>query len=255
MGKNTWAAWTGDIQTDVYGQFYIDALNSAPMQDRLLFDVFTAQLNGNAVLGALPVNVAADPQNSAAGLAAWSALFSGMVVLTNNNPRPLPNAAAGYTNVIIDPAGVNQASSPLMRLVNSINATRNLFPNKTFTHAGDVLQAPALSEQSPFLTWNDPTGFQQKYGISDELYEWLPQHMMGLVRLGETRYVVYAYGQALQPAPGGEVLGGPFFQMITNYQVVAESAVRAVIRVDPHVTPTGTTYTPVVESYNVLPPN
>jgi hypothetical protein len=40
--------------------------------------------------------------------------------------------------------------------------------------------------------------------------------------------------------------------LVTNYQVVAESAVRAVIRVDgantsqPHA---------VVESYNVLPPN
>jgi hypothetical protein len=76
--------------------------------------------------------------------------------------------------------------------------------------------------------------------------------MMGLVRLGEPRYVVYCYGQALRPAPGGQVLGGPFFQLITNYQVAAESGIRAVIRID-----NATTAHPhaVVESYNVLRPN
>jgi hypothetical protein len=45
------------------------------------------------------------------------------------------------------------------------------------------------------------------------------------------------------------------FKLVTNYQVVAESAVRAVIRVDKHVTATGTNYSTVVESYNPLPPN
>jgi len=73
--------------------------------------------------------------------------------------------------------------------------------------------------------------------------------MMGLVRDGSSRYVLYCYGQALSPAPNGTILG---LGLVTNYQVVAESTVRAVIRVDnantskPHV---------VVESYNVLPPN
>ena len=90
------------------------------------------------------------------------------------------------------------------------------------------------------------------YGISDELYEWLPQQMMGLVRLGEPRFVLYCYGQALSEAPGGEVLSGPLFKLVTNYQVTAESAVRAVIRVDGANTPKPHA---VVESYNVLPPN
>ena len=138
--------------------------------------------------------------------------------------------------------------------ITATRANTNMFPFQSFLHAGDVLQTPALSDSSPFLNRVDPAGLglQMKFGISDELYEWLPQQMMGLVRLGEPRYVIYCYGQALKPAPGGEVLGGPFFQLITNYQVVAESAVRAVIRVDnantskPHA---------VVESYNALPPN
>ena len=84
--------------------------------------------------------------------------------------------------------------------------------------------------------------------------------MLGLLRASSTpRYVVYAYGQTLKPAPGGTVLdGGAFFSLVTNYVVVAESATRSVISIQPVVTNsvTGpvTNYVPRVESYNVLPP-
>ncbi len=271
-GTNTWANWTGNLLWHVnnavgqvftmqgqpfsYSQ-YFDAANSAPVQDRLLFDIFTTRFNDNAVRGTLPVNQT--------HLASWSALFSGMVALFNNPvpPKPslLPASSYTYPYHIINPAGViNRALAysnqpAVWQIVNGpygINATRtniNVFPFQSFTHVGDILQTPALAELSPFL---NRTGSQPLYGISDELYEWLPQQMMGLVRLGEARYVVYCYGQTLKPAPGGEVLGGPFYQLITNYQVTAESVVRAVIRVDnantskPHA---------VVESYNTLPPN
>jgi len=71
------------------------------------------------------------------------------------------------------------------------------------------------------------------------------------VRGTEQRYVLYCFGQALRPAPNGSVSGGAWNGLVTNYQVTAQSVVRAVIRVDnanttqPHA---------VVESYNVLPP-
>ena len=247
IGTNTWANWTGDLQKDYSGR-YFDAVNSAPAGDRLLFDIFTTRFSDNAVRGTLPINQS--------GLAAWSALFSGMVALSNSAPNNV-NAASDltYLNLLINPAGVDVSNSPIWQIINGtngINATRantNLFTSQVFTHLGDLLQTPALTERSPFLDLNTA---QSKYGISDELYEWLPQQMMGLVRLGETRYVLYVYGQALRPAPGGTVLSGPFFQLVTNYSVVAESAVRAVIRVDG-----ANTKTPhaVVESYNVLPPN
>jgi hypothetical protein len=257
VGSNTWAVWTGDIQPDYFGHLY-DAAISAPMQDRLLFDIFTTRFSDNAVRGTLPVNQT--------HLASWSALFSGLVVLTNNSPNPTSIARPTYLTTNINPVGVMDNTQTytnwpaIAQLVNGpygINATRsltNLFPFQSFTHVGDILQTPALTELSPFLNRVDPKnlGLQPKYGISDELYEWLPQQIMGLVRLGEPRFVVYGYGQALRPAPGGTVLSGPFFQLVTNYSVVAESAVRAVIRVDG-----ANTKTPhaVVESYNVLPPN
>jgi len=251
-GSNQWAAWTGDILPDYRSGQAVDGSRSAPVADRLLFDVFTSRFNDNSVRGTLPVN-----QSS---LAAWSALFSGMVVLSNTVPsiNLTYGTPLAYTPLTVNPAGADMLNSPLWQIVNGtngINANRantTNFPFQTYVHAGDVLQAPAISEQSPYLNWNDPRGFEQTLGISDELYEWLPQQMMGLVRASEPRYVLYCFGQTLRPAPNGTVLSGPYFQMVTNYQVTAESVVRAVIRIDG-----ANTSTPhaVIESYNVLPPN
>ena len=84
IGTNTWVQWTGDSQL-TYGQ-YFDAVNTAPVRDRLLFDLFTTAFNDNATRGTLSVNQGAGSSDPAAGLAAWSALFSGVVALSNNVP-------------------------------------------------------------------------------------------------------------------------------------------------------------------------
>ena len=250
-GSRTWANWTGNLALNAfwpYNSQYFDAYNSNPQQDYLLFDIFTTRVNDNAARGTLPVNVGMGQKDGMGrpngGWAAWSALFSGMVALTNSG------GAVAYTNLLINPAGVDVVNSPLWQIVNGpygINATRTntaWFTNQAFTHVGQILATPALSTHSPFLNLSGT--------LNDEEYEWLPQQMMGLVRGTEQRYVLYCWGQALRPAPGGKILGGPFSQMVTNYQVKAESVVRAVVRVDnanttqPHA---------VIESYNVLPPN
>jgi len=94
--------------------------------------------------------------------------------------------------------------------VNGINQTRNNFKNAdgvagTFEHLGDILSVPQFTEQSPFLkavTNGVADAAQQRNGISDEMYEWLPQQTMSLLRGGGSpRYVIYCYGQALKPAP------------------------------------------------------
>ncbi len=93
------------------------------------------------------------------------------------------------------------------------------------------------------------------------MYEWLPQQTLSLLRVtSEPRYVIYSYGQTLKPAPNSVVTGGgtAYFGMVTNYQVVAETATRAVVRLTPVVT-TGaygfqTNYTLKIEQFNVLPP-
>jgi hypothetical protein len=272
IGTNTWAQWTGDTQL-TFNQ-YFDAINSAPVRDRLLFDLFTTAFNDNATRGTLSVN-----QNH---LAAWSALFSGVVALSNNAPDSVRlRVAPQYQNpppsnsvVIIQPAGPAWTNSPLGQLVNGINQTRATFTNAdglvgTFEHMGDILSVPQLTEQLPFLNWND--GLQQTNGISDEMYEWLPQQTMSLLRVsGSPRYVIYCYGQALKPAPNSIYTGGgQFFGMVTNYQVVSEIATRAVVRFGSTVTnvvttnffgnwvsmPMATNNNAVIESFNILPPD
>jgi hypothetical protein len=239
-GFNIWEGWTGD-----YNQF--DAINSAPNQDAELFDVFTAALNDNATRGTLSVN-----QNH---LAAWSALLSGL---------PVPTSTTN-SFTIIDPVGATGTNSPLWQLINyttngypgitSTRANPTYFPFGVFTHEGDIVRVPTFSDHSPFLAGHD-----LNY-ISDEVYEWLPQQTLGLLRLGTPRFVIYGYGQTLKPAPNGVVTSGGanFFGLVTNYQVTAENALRAVVSVHPHVTATSTgfvtNYTTTVESYNPLPPN
>jgi hypothetical protein len=268
LGVKTWINWTGD------GNLF-DMSNSAPVQDRLLFDLFTTAFNDNATRGQLSVNISSN------SLAAWSAVFSGVTVFSNNYPnskanfptrsqKPPPGSltvAPSYASLVINPAGVNVNNSALAQIVAGIDQTRATFTNAdglvgAFEHEGDILAVPQLAEQSPFLNWNNVA--QQTNGISDEMYEWLPQQVMSLVRMSSSpRYVIYSYGQALKPAPNGVYLGttpAGTFGMITNYQVVAEMATRAVVRLETVRTNLNgvITVTPpraVVESFNILPPN
>jgi hypothetical protein len=239
-----WRYWTG------YGDNF-DAEFTAPAWDRLLFDVFTTAINDNATTGQMSVNVDANPTDPAAGLAAWSALFSGIAV-----PASVTNSYA-----VINPAGVAAVASPLWQLVTNINSTRSFYNNANgttggaFQHVGDILAASTLTEQSPFLAAT-PTN-----GVSDALMEWLPQQMMSLLRVSSApRYVIYSYGQTLKPAPGGVVTSSSFFGLVTNYQVVAESATRALVQVNAVLNTNAngtlsTNYNTKIEQFNVLPPD
>ena len=281
-GLYTWQLWSGD-------QNAYDAVNAAPVQDRILFDLFTATPYENATRGQLSINVgAADPDNNLAGLAAWSALLSGVVVLSNNIPNttlgvsraqaqaPITNQFwPGSTALTIQPAGLSGFNSPLGQIVQSINLTRRNFINidsltNVFEHVGDILSVPMLSDASPFLSITDdvPTFLAGNHmaqitnGISDEMYEWLPQQVMSLLTVSgrpqsPPRYVVYCYGQTLKPAANGIVSSGTFFGLCTNYQVMAEFGARAVIRVVNAPTPANPGAQPhaVIEQYNPLPPD
>ncbi|MGO8838897.1 MAG: hypothetical protein ACLQAH_08275 [Limisphaerales bacterium] len=287
-GLNTWYYWA-------YGTINLNSIAAytAPVQDRLLFDLFTTAFNDNATRGTLSVN-----QNH---LAAWSAVFSGVVVLSNNLPdivvgslgsqfyqEPLPGySPPSYSVTNIQPSGSAGLNSALGQLVQGIANTRATFANAdglvgAFEHVGDILAVPQLTDQSPFLKAvtngvNDVA--QQINGISDEMYEWLPQQTMSLLRCSPApRYVIYCYGQTLKPAPDGVYSGGGlFFGMVTNYQVVSEIATRAVVRFNSTLTnilATGpaiftngiwiqswtnsvvvTNNNAVIEQFNLLPPD
>jgi hypothetical protein len=214
-GPNTWQVWSGNV-----GNLF-DATNAAPVTDRLLFDLFTTGPNENATLGKLSINQT--------HLAAWSALFSGLVVYTNANTNLVDvtiaaPAGPNYTNYV---PGLQ--SSYLADLWQSIQQTREQMPGQAFQHLGDILATPALSDDSPFI----PTSLEGQmlpYN-SDAVYEWLPRQTLSLLTVGAPRYVVYCYGQALKPAPNGIVTSGPYALMCTNYQIVSETATRNLVQV------------------------
>jgi hypothetical protein len=250
-GPNLWVNWTGNMNP-------FDVTNTAPKKDWLLFDLFTTAFNDNATRGQLSVNVGSAPGTHS--LAAWSALFSGLVVpttLTNTYTVINPAGPAG-ARVPAGPPPTNNSPLCLGYLVqngtNGINDVRAMFTNSdgvvgAFEHVGYILSVPALTVRSPFLA-----GLNPQTQISDEMYEWLPQQVMSLLRCPTSpRYVIYCYGQALKPAANSLVTsGGNSFGMCINYQVVAESAGRAVVRVEGAGTPAPHI---VVESFNPLPPD
>lgn len=249
-----WKRWSGNGDD-------VDSARMQPVNDRLLFDLFTTALTDSAARGRLSIN---QP-----GLAAWSAVFGGVLAVTNGMTDKevealqftMPRLPPRYDPVVIEPAGVffigdTNTWSPLYQLVhgtNGINQTRantNLFPLGTFTRLGDILAVPALTEQSPFL--NRATARQKQDGLTDAAYERLPQQVLSLLKGGgQPRFVVYGFGQTLRPADRSVISGGPFAGLCTNYQITAESAIRAVVRVE------GAPDNPrvVIEDYNLLPPD
>ncbi len=234
-----WQKWTGNLRTNLnVGQrspkvvpltnFIQDAVFSLPTNDWRLMDLFTTAFNDNTTRGQLSVNQT--------NIAAWSAVLAGVDVLTN---------ASGDT--FIRPAGVFNpaAPTPLVRIVNGINRTRQQFAHGSFQRKGDILATPELTVNSPYIS-SVGGGV-----INDAVVERIPQQIMGLLSGGEDpRFVIYTWGQALKPAPRGIVQGGQFPGLCTNYTITAEVATRAVVRV------VGAPNNPqtVVESFNVLPP-
>jgi hypothetical protein len=90
---------------------------------------------------------------------------------------------------------------------------------------GQILAVPQLTTASPYLNINIGN-------ITDAEYEWIPQQIMGLLRVGTPRYAIYAYGQSLKPAANSIVQSGQFFGMCTNYQITGEVLTRSIVRFD-----------------------
>ena len=256
-----WTKWSNDNVTLTNGtNVLFDAPLTHPTDDYRLFDLFTAAINESASAGQLDVNQT--------NLAAWSAVFSGVNVISNS--------PSGWQPRIISPAGVYDPAkpTPVAAMVQGINAARGntnglrgpVFPDHVFQHAGDVLAAPQLTIASPFLNTNGLNSLTAG-GINDEVMERIPQQIMSLLTLNKApRFVIYSFGQTLHPADHSLVTGGTFNGLCTNYQITAESAVRAVVRMegtpDPQfvggkVDSEGRSYPPhlVVEQFNVLGPD
>lgn len=241
-----------------------------PPRDWELLDIFTTAPHPNATRGRLSINQT--------NLAAWSAVLSGAVT-SEPIPHPDDPSFTAATNVIMAPAAIDPA---IARIVDGINLQRELVSSNRydkylfapFNKLGDLLSTPELSDGSPFLNV-DPNRFDgyKPSGtaiVSDADYERIPQQILSLVKLGEPRFVVYAWGQSLKPARRNPedtgpsiVTSGPERGLCRNYQITGEMATRAVIRVefDRITDPLSPQYNQldysrpraVVESFNILP--
>jgi hypothetical protein len=243
--SSEWREWTGNWDRR-------DAQLTQPEQDRRLFDVFTAALSDNATAGQMSVNQE--------GLAAWSAVLGGVIVLSNATPDQAfldsPFVTPELEPVLVEPAGSAYTNAPLGYIWRGINRERSRRQNNRPVHKdsqfqslGDVLATPELTEKSPFLNLSS---VQRQNGLTDAIYERIPQQILGLLRGNEQpRFVVYAYGQSLKPAERSLVLSGPNLGLCTNYQVTAEAAIRAVVQVR---NATGNSPRVTIESFNYLPP-
>jgi hypothetical protein len=242
-GSGGWLEWAGSgLRTTNHGQmkFSIVASNSViddsfmsmPFQDWAIPDIFSAAIYDNATRGQLSINQT--------NLAAWSAVLAGVPVRSNLN-------ANAFTN--IQPAAVDPA---LQKIVDGINRTRSRRPGGVFKTLGDICSVPEFTDKSPYLSNAGLPPDHPNYPLNDAVIERIPQQVLGLLRCETVpRFVVYSYGQSLKPANASALSTSDGFNgMCTNYQVTAEVATRAVIRVEnapenPKI---------VVESFNVLPP-
>jgi hypothetical protein len=304
----TWWKWSGnDLVVTNYGQFRPnmpqltnvvvvggtnlmwawDSAFTQPVNDWRLLDIFSTSFDPSATRGRLSINQT--------NLAAWSAVLSGVMVLTNSGFDAALNGV--FDPAEIKPAGIYSNTAGFLpavaQIVNGINNTRAntdtafpVFHNRVFRRLGDILAVPELTatypqqyvgsypngywaQVSPFLDFGDPKSkdtsgltAQQRRGLSDAALERIPQQILGLLKCDQTpRVVVYAFGQTLKPAPRSRVTSGAFFGLCTNYQITAEVATRALIRFDgvpayqQGVPPPINNLHPVIESFNVLPPD
>jgi hypothetical protein len=249
----TWTNWVGNnfmlVNHDGLGSSNYDAGFSMPTNDFRVLDMFTTAFNENASKGQLSVNQT--------NLAAWSAILSGVIVNPGGTNFVQTNAFRYIEPAgVYDPFGAPNTLPPIVQIVNGINRTRSNPTNNpfgSFEGRGDILSVPELTIASPYLQ-----GASANF-TPDWVIERIPQQIMGLLRGGDEppRFVIYAFGQALKPAEHSLVTAsGPFFGLCTNYQVTAESVIRAVVRVDNAPTPRAPNNVPrvYVESFNVLAP-
>jgi len=250
-----------------------------PTNDWRLLDIFTTAIHPNVTRGRLSINQT--------NLAAWSAVLSGVGVTTADGSDP--NAPVLPRDVFIEPfsteASLNDADgTPLttnagvFQLAERINIARTNFPAGQFHKLSDFLGLDVLSFGSPYLNRPFISDAAQNakgtalFQLTDADYERLPQQIAGLVKVGEPRFVVYAWGQSLKPAERGVVQkpndpnvypSGPSVEpgtrLVKNYQITGERAIRAVVKVefeqarDVNGNPIRGRPRAVIESFNIIP--
>jgi hypothetical protein len=258
-----WYNWAGTV-------------GNHPIGDWRLLDCFSAAPNENAARGLLSVN----QTNTAAWSAVLSGTFAAANTIANSGLLPYINKGVPDPNGAYSPKIIAPGSAEIAAIVRSINQARtnqleivaNPDPNENknkpyiaryvtnslvrskpdyWRYMGEVLSAPALSVQSPFLNRHE---LQVKAVWNDRAVEFIPQQILGLLKRDEPRFVVYAFGQSLKPAPRSLTTDPAFYHMCTNYQVTGEVITKTTFRVEGRPMDPSDPLRPVIEKYEILPP-
>ncbi|HKQ37609.1 MAG TPA: hypothetical protein VJ063_05985 [Verrucomicrobiae bacterium] len=200
-----------------WAKFSLDPL-SHPTNDWRLIDVFTTAVHPNASHGQLSINQT--------NFAAWSAALGGVINLSN-----LVVDVSGEPVETFIPVQIDPSSSQLLTIYEGIQKVREKMPDKTFRRLGDLLRVPELSDGSPWIN-GDTSVADPEYGLSDWMLERLPQQLLSLLKVGDPRYVIYAWGQSLRPAENSILSSGTYMGMCTNYQVTGEFVTRTVFQIE-----------------------
>jgi hypothetical protein len=224
---------------------WVSTLDTYPTNDYAVLDLFTAAPNDNAVRGQLSVNQTND--------APWYAVFAGLNLQNNipTNSRFIPPDMWGpYSVTNVDPTNIAYLTEGYLSTsgtnVAGINFARATQPDGVFHNIGSLFSAPSLSIDSPFL----PVAAEY---LPDEEVEAIPQQIAGLIKLGQPRFVIYSWGQALKPK---DIYFGSqtnLFNLCTNYQITGEYLTRTVCHVVGNAA-TGNLKLQV-DSFNILPAN
>jgi hypothetical protein len=215
-------------------------VDTMPTNDWRLLDIFTTSIHPNLDRGRLSINQT--------NLAAWSAVFSGI-----NTFQAVDNGLEGLTSspggLLMQPDAIDDDNdpttpTPLRKIVNGINQARRNLPSadKQFHHVSELMMVPELSLETPAIP-NDARRINPSSNLTDSDYERLAEQILGLVKVGEPRFVVYAWGQSLKPAERGVEARNnqiypigpsvdPGTRLVKNYQITGETAMRAVVKVE-----------------------
>jgi hypothetical protein len=222
----------------IWKTVHLGGTRSNPINDWQLADVFTVAQHPNASRGRLSVNQT--------NVAAWSAILSGAEL-------PAIQGVGVVTN-IVQPVAIDP-NKAIERLVEGINARRGQMTGQVFSSISDFLSVSNLTMYSPFVP-NRPA--MDATPFRDYHFEAIPEKILSLVHAGDRRFVIYAFGQSLKPAPQSIVTGGPYRGLVTNYEVSGELATRTVMRVEldeRNNPPAAPLPRAVVETFNILPPD
>jgi hypothetical protein len=184
-GLATWTAWTGDWLQDEVAGAYADATASAPVNDWQLVSLLAATLSTNDLQLQFPVS---DPDPTA-----WAMELDGLTALTNILEYAFPGIPPQppqYSSVVI-----SSNSAQAVMIGNAIESAKAVFLGQEFHGIGDILAAPQLTVESPFLNLNAAS--QQEYTINDQAYEAIPSQLLPRLRMDPWGTMISSNGQVL----------------------------------------------------------